>query len=97
MTAPVIHARVMAYQGHAYSPWAGSGRRQYSARRLKDGQVELLCGLGLDDVHKAAGPENRFPWAVLKSKKSRDARYVTCPECLKRLQAAGFAHVRTEP
>jgi hypothetical protein len=29
----VIHARVMVYAGHGYSPWAGSGRRQYSEPR----------------------------------------------------------------
>jgi hypothetical protein len=90
-----IHARAMVYIGHAYSPWgAGHGKRQYSERRLPNGQVELVCGRGLDDAHKASGEQ--FPWATLKSKKSRDARLVTCPECVRRIRAAGFIHAPLE-
>jgi hypothetical protein len=91
-----IHARAMVYVGHAYSPWgAGHGKRTYTERHLKDGQVELVCGRGLDDAHNAAkssGVGELFPWATLRSKKSRDARHVTCPECIRRIRAAGFVH-----
>jgi len=89
VSAPLIHARAMEYEGHAYSPWgAGYGRRKYADRTLRDGQVELVCGLGLDDVHAIAP----FSWATLKSKKSREAKLVTCPTCVERIRAVGFKH-----
>jgi hypothetical protein len=89
MATEIIHARSMVYEGHAYSPWgAGYGKRVYKERRLPNGQIELVCGAGLDDVH-AVAPSS---WATLKSKKSRDAKLVTCPECAALIRAAGFAH-----
>jgi hypothetical protein len=74
---PIVHARILRYEGHAYSPgW--TGKRQYSDRKDAKGRVLLACGALLDDVFA----ESRFMGFVdIKSTKSRDAQCVTCPEC----------------
>lgn len=95
----LIHARSLVFVGFSGGDSVNSGRRTYQERKLRDGQVELVCGLGLDDVHKAAvaahpgEPGAHYPWATLKSKKSREAKFVTCPECVRRMRAAGFLRV----
>lgn len=91
-TKPLIHARVLVYEGHAYSPWAGSGRRQYRDHTRADRQVELVCGRGLDDVHSMTP----WAWVTLRSKRTREARLVTCPVCAKRIAEAGFKYAPSE-
>ena len=92
MTSTIVHARSMVYAGHAYSPWgAGHGRRVYQERRRSDGQVELVCGKGLDDVAKLFPSED---FACLKSKRSREANLVSCPECARRIRAVGFVYAK---
>ena len=88
-------ARVMVYAGHAYSPWAGSGRRQYSEPRdSKTNSVRFPCGALLDEVFAIDGGRVNG-WAPLKSKRSREAKLVTCPVCVERIRAAGFVHAPT--
>jgi len=95
---PLIHARALTYAGHAHSGWSGHGRRKYQEPKLPDGQVRLVCGRGLDDVHKAAtGTENQFPWVALKSIRARDARFVTCPECARILREAYYRYAPPPP
>jgi hypothetical protein len=85
-----IHARSMTFAGFSGGDSCWSGRRAYQERKLPNGQVELVCGRGLDDAHEASG--GLYPFATLKSKKSRDAAFVTCPECVRRIRAAGFVN-----
>lgn len=90
-----IHARVMTLQGNGPG-WCGSpGRRVYSDRRAADGQVEFPCRKKLDDEHKASG--EKHPWASVVSKRSREARYVTCPDCARWLRAFGYKYAPPEP
>lgn len=85
-----VHARSLVFVGFSGGDSCWSGRRTYQERRLPNGQVELVCGAGLDDAHERSG--ELFPFVALKSKKSRDAGAVTCPECSRRIRAAGFVH-----
>jgi len=85
-----IHARSAVFVGFSGGDSCWSGRRTYQERKLPNGQVELVCGRGLDDAHFASG--GLHPFAMLKSKKSREASFVTCPECIRRIRAAGFVH-----
>lgn len=87
----IVHARAMVYVGRAYSPWAGCGGRLYQERKLPSGDVELVCGRGLRAEYDAG----RL-FATLKSKSSREARSVTCPDCLARIRQAGFKCVAPE-
>lgn len=85
-----IHARSATFVGFSGGDSCWSGRRVYQERKLRSGQVELVCGRGLEDAHEASG--GLHPFATLKSKKSREAAFVTCPECVRRIRAAGFVH-----
>ena len=89
LTAEPIHARSLVFAGFSGGDSCWSGRRSYQERKLRSGQVELVCGRGLDDVCRWAGG---YPFVALKSKKSREAKAVTCPECARRIRAAGFVH-----
>lgn len=88
---PVVHARVLRYAGHAYSPWAGHGRRQYSEANTRDGAAATVCGLTLQAVEDAREASTvldangcKLPdFATLKSPKSRERAYVTCEDCLR--------------
>lgn len=89
--APVVHARVLRFAGHAYSPWAGHGRRKYSEGNTIDGAAATVCGLPLqavEDARQASTTTNadgcKLPdFATLRSPKSSARLYVTCPACLR--------------
>jgi len=86
MSDAVIHARILSYAGQAYSPWAGSGRRQYTERETSTGDKTFACGKTLATEH-AVTP---WCWVVLKSRKSRERKLVTCEDCRARLLAMGY-------
>lgn len=95
--SPIVHARVLRFDGHAYSPgWVG--KRVHRDTVDSSGAIVFPCGARLDVVHAAAVEANptdtywHMPWAVLKSKRSREAALVTCPACLERIRAAGFVY-----
>lgn len=80
----MIHARVMRFEGRGPG-WCGSpGRRVYTDRKDRAGAILMACGVKLDDAH-AAEP---FSWATIKSAKSRDRAFVTCPDCVRALAGA---------
>lgn len=84
--APVVHARLFRFEGHAHSPWKGSGRRKYSERTDAAGRVLVACGRALQEVHDEAERAGFFgpsAFTEIKSAKSRERGLVSCPECLK--------------
>lgn len=79
MAERLIHARLMKFEGRGPG-WCGSpGRVVRSERRNAAGSVLFACGRSLDEAHA----EHPFCWAVVKSDRSRERKYVTCPECRK--------------
>lgn len=73
-----MHARVLKFEGRGPG-WCGSpGRVIRTDRRNKEGSVLFECGRSLDEEHA----KQPWCWATIKSPRSRERKFVTCPECL---------------